>query len=265
MKKEILADRVIVYRNAISCKNELVDALKNSKYWEKWYDVGKQIPIGAQDHEFNFKDFPSENEWKSKISSWKDSHFFRRYPNAIKEFKWSDIEEAFYQTTADYVSLFPVNDVPNWYRGGVNFLRYDAKKEDEVTIEASGTANYALPFHTDYHYPTANEPGVKASLTVTMYLNDDYEGGDIEYRIIDKHYNHLRIEGETMIDTDTGEVVPGFNYKPRAGDIIIFPSKLPYYHGVKKVTKGQKLFLRTFWMYNPETPEPIVEELLVTK
>jgi hypothetical protein len=98
-----------------------------------------------------------------------------------------------------------------------------------------------------------------------MYLNDDYEGGDIEYRIIDKHYNHLRIEGETMIDTDTGEVVPGFNYKPRAGDIIIFPSKLPYYHGVKKVTKGQKLFLRTFWMYNPETPEPIVEELLVTK
>jgi hypothetical protein len=32
MKKEILADRVIVYRNAISCKNELVDALKNSKY-----------------------------------------------------------------------------------------------------------------------------------------------------------------------------------------------------------------------------------------
>jgi hypothetical protein len=94
-----------------------------------------------------------------------------------------------------------------------------------------------------------------------MYFNDDYEGGDIEYRLFDKHFTHFRIEGDTMICTDTNEIVPGFNYKPQAGDIIIFPSKLPYYHGVKKVTKGQKLFLRTFWSYKPMEPEKEVEEL----
>jgi predicted 2-oxoglutarate/Fe(II)-dependent dioxygenase YbiX len=88
--------------------------------------------------------------------------------------------------------------------------------------------------------------GTKAEITVTMYLNDDYDGGDIEYRNYDKHFTHFRIEGDQMIEMETNKVIPGFNYKPQAGDIIIFPSKLPFYHGVKKVTKGQKLFLRTF-------------------
>jgi hypothetical protein len=149
--------------------------------------------------------------------------------------------------------------MPNWYRGGVNILRYDAKDEGEVTTQAAGTVDYALPFHTDYHYQTAHLPGPKTEITVTMYFNDDYEGGDIEYRMFDKHYTHFRIQGINMIDSETNEVIPGFNYKPQAGDIIIFPSKLPFYHGVKKVTKGQKLFLRTFWTYVPETPDPKVD------
>jgi hypothetical protein len=261
MNREILADRIVVYRNAIPYKEELINKLKVSPYWEKWYDVGKQIPIPSNENDFNFKTPPSKEEWDQGVLSWKESHFFQRYPDALEEFKWFDLEEAFYQTTQDYLSLFPVDDADNWYRGGVNLLRYDAKTEEEITKEAAGTENYALPFHTDYHYQTAHLSGTKPMLTVTMYFNDDYEGGDIEYRMFDKHFNHFRIEGEKMIRMDNNEVIPGFNYKPQAGDIIIFPSKLPYYHGVKKVTKGQKLFLRTFWMYNPEQPEPEVEEL----
>lgn len=261
MQREILADRIVVYRNAIPNNEAIIQALKNSPYWEKWYDVGQQIPIAAQDHEFNFDFFPHQEEWETKVKTWADSHFFRANPEGLDVFKFMDLEEAFYKTTTDYISLFPVNDMPNWYRGGVNFLRYDAKEEDQITTEAAGTVNYALPFHTDYYYPTSSEPGVKPALTITMYFNDDYEGGDIEYRLYDKQYTHFRIEGTNMIEIETGNVIPGFNYKPQAGDIIIFPSKLPYYHGVKKVTKGKKLFLRTFWMYNPVTPDPEVPEL----
>jgi predicted 2-oxoglutarate/Fe(II)-dependent dioxygenase YbiX len=136
--------------------------------------------------------------------------------------------------------------MPNWFRGGVNFLKYNAKNENEITTEAAGTLNYSLPFHTDYYYPTAHKSGTKPEITVTMYFNDDYEGGDIEFRVFEKQYTHMRIEGNTMIDMDTKQVIEGFNYKPQAGDIIIFPSKLPFYHGVKKVTKGQKLLARTF-------------------
>ena len=256
MKREILANGIVVYRNAIPHLQELINNLKKTTYWEKWYDVGQQITIAPVNKAFSFKNAPTKEEWDSKVKSWETSMFFKDNLKSIEEFKWFDLEEAFYKTTTDYLSLFPLKDVPNWFRGGTNFLKYDAKKEEEVTTEASGTLNYSLPFHTDYHYPTSHKPGIKPFITVTMYFNDDYEGGDIEFRIFDKHYTNFRIEGNTMIDLDTNKVVEGFNYKPQAGDIVIFPSKLPYYHGVKKVTKGQKLLARTFWMYNPETPDP---------
>ena len=261
MQRDILADRIVVYRNAIPYNNELIKVLKESSYWEKWYDVGQQIPVPSDEYNFNFNSFPTREEWDQKVDSWAQSSFFQRYPEALNTFKWEDLEKVFYETTSDYLNLFPMDDMQNWYRGGTNLLRYDAKTETEVTSEASGTLNYALPFHTDYYYLTAHEPGTKPALTVTMYFNDDYEGGDIEYRLFDKQYTHFRIEGTNMIDLDTNEIIPGFNYKPQAGDIIVFPSKLPFYHGVKKVTKGQKLFLRTFWMYNPVTPDPECVEL----
>jgi hypothetical protein len=261
MEKEILYNGVVVYRNAVPNKEKIINFLKECDYWQDWYDVGKEIPLAANDNIFNYQTFPTKEEWDSKVNSWNNAPFFQRYPEAVQSLNWLALEEAFYNTTQDYVSLFPVEDIPNWYRGGANFLRYDAKSEDEVTIKASGTEKYALPFHTDFPYQVAHKEGVKPALTVTMYLNDDYEGGDIEYRIYDKHFVNFRIEGEQMIEIDTGHTIPGFNYKPKAGDIIIFPSKLPYYHGVKKITAGQKLFLRTFWMYNPETPHEVVQEL----
>lgn len=253
MKKEILADNIIVYRNAIPNNDKIIKALKDFNMWDKWYDVGYQINIPAPEPDFFFGAYPTKTDWDARTHLWKKSHFFRNHPQMFDVFSWPELEQVFYETTSDYLSLFPVEDAPNWCRGGVDILKYEAKKEGEITQEASGTENYALPFHTDFHYQTEDKPGVKPSITVTMYFNEDYDGGDIEYRIFDRSFTSFRIEGENMIDLDNNDsIVPGFNYKPQAGDIIIFPSKLPYYHGVKKVTGGQKLFLRTFWMYNKE-------------
>lgn len=48
------------------------------------------------------------------------------------------------------------------------------------------------------------------------YINDDYEGGEIEF--------------------------PRFNisYKPKAGDLLLFPSSYVYNHSVKEVTSGER-------------------------
>ena len=53
---------------------------------------------------------------------------------------------------------------------------------------------------------------------------DDYDGGDICFYI-------------------NGDFV---NYKPKAGDILVFPSGMPYYHGVKTIRNGNKFFIRNF-------------------
>jgi hypothetical protein len=249
MTKEILADRVIVYRNAIPNAEEWANQLLNLNYWEKWYDVGQQISLGGVNSLFN--SFPTSDEFASVIGNWKKSHFFAKNPEAFKFVNLQKIEDIFFETTSDYIKTYPLN-IPNFNRGGTNILRYDAKKTDEITREASGTATYALPFHTDFDQQSENNPGPKPAITVTMYLNDDYEGGDIEYRLYNKSYQDMRIEGIDLIDNETQEKAPGFNYKPQAGDVIIFPSNKPYYHGVKKVTQGQKVFIRTFWMYLQE-------------
>lgn len=252
MNKEILSDHIIVYRNAIPHNKEIIRFLKNYQLWEKWYDVGEQIVIPAPQQGFHFESYPTKEEWDTSVSLWKQSPFFQKYPSALEDFYWFELEDIFYNTVEDYLNTFPINDLPNWHLGGVNILKYDAKKEEDITTAAGGSAKYVLPFHTDFHYETADQKGLKPAITVTMYFNDDYEGGDIEYRVFNKTFDKALIDGVNMVDKETGETVPGFNYRPQAGDIIIFPSRMPYYHGVKKVTKGQKLFLRTFWMYNQE-------------
>ena len=63
----------------------------------------------------------------------------------------------------------------------------------------------------------------KNVLSCTVYLNDDYEGGDIEF-------------------------TSGKSYAPSVGDVIMFPSNWMFYHKVNQVTKGIK-YSGTFWFY----------------
>jgi len=74
-------------------------------------------------------------------------------------------------------------------------------------------------WHTDtgMRYPRA--------VSITVYFNDDYEGGEIEY----KHF--------------------GISYKPKAGDVIVFCSDFPYLHRVVPVTKGTRYAAVNWFRY----------------
>jgi len=58
-----------------------------------------------------------------------------------------------------------------------------------------------------------------------LYLNDDYEGGEIGF----KFFN--------------------VSYKPKSGDIILFSSAFPYMHEVKPITKGYRNAAVTWYSY----------------
>ena len=85
-----------------------------------------------------------------------------------------------------------------------------------------------MQYHTDYIISEKDMPGPKFFLTCTTYINDDYEGGDIEFYMNDQFYPH----------------------KPKAGDILVFPSTDPYYHGVRTIRNGEKFFIRNFIQYS---------------
>ena len=67
-------------------------------------------------------------------------------------------------------------------------------------------------------------PAVKRCISVLIYLNDDYEGGEIDF--------------------------VNFNakIKPKAGSLMLFPSNYPYRHIAHPVTKGTKYAVVT-WLH----------------
>jgi hypothetical protein len=74
------------------------------------------------------------------------------------------------------------------------------------------------------HIDTEDENDkTKPSISLVFYLNDDYEGGQIDFP------------------------KQNLSIKPEAGSIIIFPSTSPYYHDPKPVLKGTKYLIPVFW------------------
>jgi hypothetical protein len=78
--------------------------------------------------------------------------------------------------------------------------------------------NEEMGQHTDW-----NEDQSSLEYSFVVYLNDDYEGGEIYFSNQD------------------------IKVKPKAGSIILFPSKEPYLHGSLKLISGRKIFIPHFW------------------
>jgi len=72
--------------------------------------------------------------------------------------------------------------------------------------------------HVDF-----NEDNYYLAYTIVVYLNDDYEGGEL-------YFNDLDI-----------------TIKPEAGSIIMYPSSAPYAHQSLKVLKGRKMLITHHW------------------
>lgn len=97
-----------------------------------------------------------------------------------------------------------------------------------------GYDGMALDYHTDYQNELEGEPGWKYGFTVTMYLNDDYSGGEVDF-----------FDGKNTI-----------TFKPKAGDVTVFPSGSPdidptnrYMHGVFVAKNNPKYFVRMHYQY----------------
>lgn len=208
---------VWVFNKAMSDPQAMVEYYENHKEWEGWYTFGSMVPIYISNHNFNH--FPTKEEWEQTI---------KPDPNQTKEAEIAYVQEIldlFYEGTKLYIK--DNNITLNNYE----FLNFSLAK-----YETGGSMFY----HTDFQQERGHIWESKFNTTCLFYLNDNYEGGEISFAIMD----------------DTGEIIIDlFDYKPQAGDMVIFPSNLPVYHGVKPVTQGQKYIIRTYWKTMPEPTE----------
>lgn len=96
----------------------------------------------------------------------------------------------------------------------------------EKNIKSREHTMHLLRYDESGHLPAHQDQGVSSRvLSVLLYLNDDYEGGEIEFR----HSN--------------------LKFKPQAGSVLFFPSNFLYVHEVYPVTKGPRYALPN-WYHN---------------
>lgn len=202
---------VSVYRGLLPDADELYRIAKESEsdsngkfYLRKW---DKWSVFGTYSQQKHNDDEPRE--------------YGKRYDE--EKYLSDRVYEAYNIAIEDYVNRNNITMPEGAHLLTSSFSKYD-KNNDLMNNGLS------MNYHTDYIMSEADMPGPKFFLTCTTYLNDNYEGGEIEF--------YIDGQGDSI-----------YSHKPKAGDIVVFPSKPPYYHGVGLVKGEDKFFIRNFIQY----------------
>jgi len=154
-------------------------------------------------------------------------------PNKSDEYKsyvYNAIKDAFYNVSKDYAESLGDYDEPKL------FPTYKIKK---YMTGASMGAHYDQSFgDTSLRY------------SFVMYLNDDYEGGEISFKIVD----YFEPSERPDVDPDYNEAIRlkqiDVGIKPKANSIVIFPSSAPYFHTAHIIKSNVKYMIPGHWIHN---------------
>jgi hypothetical protein len=149
-----------------------------------------------------------------------------------------EMMENFHLVTRDYIKMYNIDvdfdatfidehnyPLPVWRWSGGTIGKYHISNE---------TQKHGMRYHSDYMPEQADAPGYKFVITCTIYFNDDYEGGEVDF-----------VMGDKLV-----------KYKPEAGDLLVFPSGhpeyltedgKPYLHGVMPSYNKNKYLARMYW------------------
>lgn len=218
-----LDPKIWVFGGAIKNPDKLVDYYVNDPInvdrWVPWYTFGDMISDNGPGLH-NMANFPTKEEWMSNFEHCDD-------PYKVQ------LANAFYDASDIYVRGTEAT-LDNWESPNWGIARYFPDVEDF-------SGGRTMQYHTDYQQDRKEYPGPKNMITAVGYPNDDYEGGEISFRIV-KEGTKDEVEREII-------------YKPEAGDLVIFPSVFPYYHGVLNVKKNPKYIIRFYWNSLEEATE----------
>ena len=208
MEREILEEKVYYYTNVIEDPKKLVEAIENDNK-DEW---GEWMACSGQHYVYGTDKSISEAD----PSDEKNTYIY------------STLQKAFDDVARDYAAAHGITDEPKL------FPMYPIKKYMAGTFMGA---------HFDQQ-----EGDERLKVSFVMYLNDDYEGGEISFTIRDPKGP---IQGPTP-DSDFEKADPNayhFAVKPKAGSIIVFPPSPPYHHTAHLVKSGFKYMVPQHWIH----------------
>jgi Rps23 Pro-64 3,4-dihydroxylase Tpa1-like proline 4-hydroxylase len=185
INKKDIAQGIVVYSDVINNHFELIETLEKDMLKERiyWHEAGVE---GGKDKNVRDTDtisIPFINNTDMFFSS--GDSFYKKFSTIFYE--------AFNPLEKNYFSQYGI-DFPD--HDSYQILRYGKGQKFTNHIDD----------HIKYH----------RRVSTAYYLNDNYEGGEINF--------------------------PRFNisYKPKANELLIFPSTYVYNHSVSEVTDGTR-------------------------
>lgn len=193
-----LGNGIFIYHDVLKEDIKIIDRLEevvadqsnHYNYAEAMVGYGMKMPEYRDCFDIKFKKTDIEgdtSEASLKLQSlWEDVHF--RKLQAVK----------------DYTKRHNIGELRYWE--AINFVKYGPGQHFQE--------------HTDHGF------SYNCVVSLVGYVNDDYTGGEIFFRL------------------------QNINYKPKAGDLFIFPSNYMYPHRAMPVIDGTKYSLVTMLDYS---------------
>jgi hypothetical protein len=225
MISERLHDKVYYYKNVVSDPKNLVKLIeeteseKYSKFitpWEEWSACSGEMYVYG-----NHK----------RIKMLKLDEILQKCPEDILEdskYIFNEIFDGFKNVCLDYA---------------------EKVNEESKLILMTDTAikRYEAGTFMGSHFDQ-QEGDKRLKYSLVMYLNDDYEGGQISFSIRDGVLTSTDYAASEDIDDPRNQERITFSIKPEAGSVIIFPSEPPYSHTAHLVKSGFKYMVPSFWL-----------------
>jgi len=200
MLNSIEHNGIVIYRNLLSNPQEMLQYILDAEAISKVCKFERAKVVNPNGIE--------KDEWRTN----EVLHLLRldRLNEEVKKDEgvlalgdvYAQVHNMFEQCLRDYLVRFNFS-IKESYDQGYQVLRY-----------ANGG---------EYKRHMDDGPKTPRRVSGLMYLNGDYEGGELEF----PHLN--------------------FTYKPYGGDLLLFPSGVPYMHAAKPVTSGTKYSVVSWW------------------
>lgn len=184
-------EKISYYKNVIENPKLLIDLIERS---DTYLTENTSIP-----------------KWQTWTASGDSPYQFgyqKRFNNNVENDESPEIKEI--NTTLKNAILNASNNYAKEHNIDIGILM-------PLSISKYSTGKSMGPHVDDYN------DGDDPNISVVLYLNDDYEGGEINFPKQD------------------------VTIKPEAGSIVIFPSVDPYYHQSMPVVSGIKYMCPGFW------------------